>query len=71
LVKDSEDVTILIEDTKWLDCRMTKKTVSLMKDNEEITGMISIMLLLKKICNFSVRLGMLKPGYESTLLCNH
>lgn len=70
-MKDSEDVTILIEDTKWLDCRMTKKTVSLMKDNEEITWMISIMLLLKKICNFSVRLGMLKPGYESTLLCNH
>jgi hypothetical protein len=43
-VKDSEDVTILIEDTKWLDCRMTKKTVSLMKDNEEITGMISATL---------------------------
>ena len=70
-MKDSEDVTILIEDTKWLDCRITKKTVSLMKDNEEINGMVSIMLLLKKIYNYSVRLGVLKTGYESTLLCNH
>jgi hypothetical protein len=52
LVKDNEGVTILTEDTKWLDCR-TKS--NLMKEKGEIARLVNMMLLLKKTYNYSMR----------------